>query len=233
MAEVAFSERDYADLVAFRLIASSPADVTRKIGELEADNQKQRREIEGLKEKAKGLPPEGSIVLTADDAKTYEAWKALGVKPEDVAMLKTERDTLATEKKQRDRKDILRSALATEGWNEQAPDVLQNTTGFDALELSEGEVTVERLNAGKKENVKQKTAFATVDGKQVRVADIIKEKWPYLAPVLVASANGNGSGAGGDGRGVPEQRGMASAGGTTRTPEDHAKAVRTKVDYSV
>jgi hypothetical protein len=226
-------ESAFTELAAYRAIAPTPAEVTRKIADLERDNQKERDKVRDLTEKAKGVPPEGSVVLTAEEAKVHEAWKALGVKPEDVATLKTERDTLATEKKQRDRKDILRSALATEGWNEQAPDVLQNTTGFDALELSEGEVTVERLNGGKKENVKQKTAFATVEGKQVRVADIIKEKWPYLAPVLVASASGNGSTAGGDGRGVPEQRGMASAGGTTRTPEDHAKAVRTKVDYSV
>lgn len=209
MADVTMSDRDVQDLGAYRYLAPTPGEMAKKVKDLEDDAAKYREKIKGLEEKAKGVPAEGAVVLTGEDAAEYTAFKALGIKAADVEKLKGDNATLAADKRSRDRKDLLRAAREVEGWNEQAPDVLQNTTGFDALELTEGEVTVEVVSAGKKENVKKKTAFATVDGKPVRVSELVKDRWAYLAPVLSAgTTDGDG---GREGRTVPDQRGGGGA----------------------
>lgn len=226
------SDRDLSDLYSFRAIGASPAEVTKKIADLERDNQKQRGEIDGLKEKAKGLPAEGSVVIPpGEDATEYTAWKALGVKAADVEKITKERDELAAKDATRTRQDILTAASPTEGWNENAPKALLKLAGFDAVELTAGEVTVERVNAGKKENVKAPTAFVTVDGKQIRISEWLAKEAPEFVPLLTAQANGNGA-SGGQGIVIHEMRG--SGGGDRKiTDEDVRKSAERTVDYTL
>lgn len=227
------SDRDLADLYSFRAIGSSPAEVTKKIADLERDNQKQRGEIDGLKEKAKGLPAEGAVVIPpGEEATAYAEWKALDLTPADVAKMKTDNATLAAEKARRDRQDILAAASPTEGWNENAPKALLKLAGFDAVELTAGEVTVERMSGGKKENVKAPTAFVTVDGKPVRISEWLSKEAPEFVTLLTAQANGNGNGTGGGGITVPEQRG-ASSSDRKVTDEDVRKSAERTVDYTL
>lgn len=72
------AQQDVDALGAFRHIAGeyggTPASITKKIRELEEDNRSQREELRGLKEKM----PEGSVVVTKEDAKLLAAFKELG-----------------------------------------------------------------------------------------------------------------------------------------------------------
>lgn len=200
------SDRDLSDLYSFRAIGASPAEVSKKLADLEKDNQKERDKVRDLTEKLRAVPAEGSVVIPpGEEATEYAAWKALEVKPEDVAKLKTDNATLAAEKAKRDRRDALEAARETEGWNDKAPNLLMALAGFDALEMTQGEVTVEKTANGKKESVKSKTALVTVDGKPVRVSEWAKEAHPDIAPLLTVNAEGGGEAAGG--RAVSEQRG--------------------------
>lgn len=185
------ADRDFTELHAFRAIAASPDEVRRKIAELEKDNHKQRGEIDGLKEKVKAVPADGSVVLSKEDGEAHAAFVALNLKPADIAALVTERDTLKVDKSKRERRDALVAGREAEGWNEQAADVLLNTVGFDALEITVEDVDVERVVAGVKKTEKAKAPFVTVDGKKVRASEWVKEHLPHLPPVLSAqSTNG-------------------------------------------
>lgn len=228
------SENVLTELAEYRAIGRAPEDVRRKIADLEKDNQKQRSEIDGLKERVKALPAEGAVVIPpGEDATEYAAWKALGLKAADVAKVTKERDDLSAKDVARTRKDVLAAARETEQWNEQAPDVLLDIAGFAEMELTQGDVTVEKTVNGKKENQKAKTAFVTVDGKPVRVSEWVREHKPHIATLLTAQANGNGGSGGGPGIVATEMRGGGGGGAAVRTQEDHTKAVRSKVDYSV
>lgn len=197
-----------------------------------ADRRQKVKELEGELATARAAVPEGAKVLTADEAKAWERYVALGT-PDEAEALKKERDELAAKDATRTRQDILTAASPTEGWNENAPKALLKLAGFDAVELTAGEVTVERAGTGgKKENVKAPTAFVTVDGKQVRISEWLAKEAPEFVPLLTAQAS-NGNGASSGGITVPEQRGNAGNSPTVRTQEDHAKAVTSRVDYSV
>lgn len=228
------SEGAIHELAQYRVIAATPAEAQRKVAELKKDNQKERDKVRDLTEKLKAVPPEGAVVLAGEEATAYAAWKTAleGMKPEDVAKLKSDNATLTADKAKRDRKDLLAAARETEGWNDSAPDVLMALEGFNALDLTQGDVTVERTNGGKKESVKAKTAFVTVDGKPVRISDWVKEAQPVIATILTAQTSGNGSGTSAS-VAAPEQRGHSTGGVTQRTAEDHQKAVTSRVDYSV
>ena len=214
----------------YKAIAPTPAEVTRKIDDTVKDNGRQRDEIRDLKEKVKAIPAEGAVVIPpGDEATAYAAWKALEMKPEDVAKVKKERDDLAAKDAQRTRQDLLTAARETEGWNENAPKALLKLAGFDALELTAGEVTVEKVNAGKKENVKAPTAFVTVDGKPVRISEWLAKEAPEFVPLLTAQGSGNGGG-GSPGIVVQEQRGHTGSPGT-KTDDDFRKATAGTAQY--
>lgn len=228
MADVTMSDRDVQDLGAYRYLGSTPGELAKKIADLEKDNQKERGKVADLTEKAKAAPPEGAVVLTGEDATAYAAWKALEIKPEDVAKLKADNATLAAEKARRDRQDILAAASPTEGWNENAPKALLKLAGFDAVELSAGEVTVERMNAGKKENVKAPTAFVTVDGKQVRISEWLAKEAPEWVPMLSAQTTGNGGSSDGS-PGIPMAEMRGGSSGAPAKASDSLEAAKARM----
>ena len=233
MADVTMTDRDVQDLGAFRYLGSTPGELAKKIADLERDNQKGRDKVKDLEAVAAKVPAEGAVVLTGEDATEYAAWKALGMKAAEAEKLKTDNATLSADKKTRDRLDLLTTAREAEGWNENAPKALTKLAGFDAVDLTQGEVTVERTVAGKKESAKVPTAFVTVDGKPVRIGEWLKSTAPEFVPLLTAQASNGTSGNGAGGVPVPDMRGSAGSGSTTRTEEDHRKAVTSRVDYTV
>src|SRR5690349_9679447 len=85
----------------------TPAEIAKKVGDLESDNHKQRDEIRDLKAK---LPKEGEAVLPKEKADALSAYEALG-KPEDLKTVVTERDELRTKDAARSREDAFRSAV--------------------------------------------------------------------------------------------------------------------------
>lgn len=213
-----------------------------ELQKLAADNEKlkkenaERREANrALTEERDGLKakvPDGAVVLTGDEAKAYETLTASGVALTDVPKVAEERDALRTQKAKRDRRDELMQGAPAEGWGEHAADVLLDTVGFDAvtdIELRD----VDGPNGRDGKPTKVKAPFLTVDGKQVRASEWVKEHKPHLAGALAVQGSTSGNGTGDSSRAVPEQRGGGGSTPTVRTQEDHTKAVRSRVDYSV
>ena len=230
MAEVPFSEGDYKDLLAFRNLFPTPTDANRKVADLEADNQKQRKEIEGLKEKAKGLPPEGAVVLTAEEAKFHEAWKALDLKPEDVAALKAERDTLKDKDAQRTRQDAFSGAVKALGWPEDTVVTLLDMRSLDGATV-ELKPEKGKDKAGKDVDVQVPYVTLAGEGQKPQKFAEFASAAPQLKGIRT-DASGNGNGTGGEGRFVAEQRGTGN-GQRTVTDEDVARSTARTVDYTL
>lgn len=212
----------------YKAIAPTPTDVTRKIDDLVKDSGKQRDEIRDLKEKLKGLPAEGAEVLTGDDATEWKAFKALDVKSSDVKTALTERDTLKTEKAQRDRRDKLAKAVTTEGWSEKSTGILARLIGDKPLELEDEDVEVQE--SGKSVKKKMPVGYVTVDGKPVRLSEWAKTE-DGLVELLAGGTNSNGGTGGGTGRPAPEQFGGGGKTPGRPTEEDVKKSTARTADY--
>lgn len=145
----------------YRAIAPTPSEITRKIEEAIKDNGKQRDEIRELKEKVKAVPAEGAVVLAGDDATAYAAWKALELKPEDVAKIKGERDEFAGKIAQRDRKDGFAKVATLHGWAAETADAMLDMKSLDGATL-EFKATKVRDKSGKE--VDGEEAWVTLAG---------------------------------------------------------------------
>lgn len=73
------SEAELMELARYRNLGS-PAEVEKKVSNLEGDNRKQREEIRALKEAA---PEEGQLMISEQDGKDLKSYQELG-KPADV-----------------------------------------------------------------------------------------------------------------------------------------------------
>ena len=73
---------------ASELTTGTPADIAKKVGELESDNKTQRDEIRDLK---LTLPKETEVVVPKEKADALVDYEKLG-KPEELNTLATERD---------------------------------------------------------------------------------------------------------------------------------------------
>lgn len=151
MADVTMSDRDVQDLGAFRYLGSTPGELAKKVADLERDNQKFRDKNKELEATAAKVPAEGAIVLTGDEATAYAAWKALEMKPEDVAKLKSDNATLAADKAERDRKDAFAGAVEALKWPK---DVVATLLDMKSLDGATVEVKTEKVQGkdGKQED---------------------------------------------------------------------------------
>lgn len=68
------TDAEYRQFVLYQGFGT-PTEVTKKIGDLETDNKKQRDEIRDLRAQ---VPAEGSVLLSKDDGAKHAAYKALG-----------------------------------------------------------------------------------------------------------------------------------------------------------
>ena len=108
--------------------------VMRKLAKENFKYRQKNRDLEGR------VAPEGAVILSGDDATAFEAFKALGLKPEEVTSAVQERDTLKTANEALRRDGIVRSAA--EALNFKAS-VLGDLVTSKGLEVEIREVEVE------------------------------------------------------------------------------------------
>lgn len=184
----------------------TPEQVSKKIGDLEKDNHKQRGEIQTLKDAKKVLEekaaPEGAVVLTGDDAAKWTRYQALGT-PDEVESAAKERDALRTTVKGREWEDAVKTAAEAEGWGK--PAILR--LALKGLEDHTLEVREDKGDKGEKVRV----AYIKEPGEgkaAKKLRDYLTEREPDVLETLAGSS---GSGAGGAG-GVPYVPSRAGAG---------------------
>lgn len=151
---------------AARLISRSGGDVA-AVTLLMSENRDYRARIRELERAA---PPEGATVLSGDDARAWEAYRALGA-PEAVQGIVAERDRLAGEVAAAARREALREAAAVAGYR--AP-VLERLAG-------EVEIAVE----GEGEN---RRAVVRREGQApVPLTDYAAQEWSDFLPALTVA----------------------------------------------
>lgn len=173
--------RDLMRLAAYDALGyDSPTAITKKLGEMERDNQTQREEIRDLKGK---VPKDGSTVLTGEDAKRWDAfqklgrtaeeiaadakklerWEALNLKPEEVATVQRERDELKTKDAARTRRDAIAAAVEAMGWPKDTAATLGDLKSLDGATF---EVKTEKGKNAKGEDADLPVAYVTIAGQQ-------------------------------------------------------------------
>lgn len=175
------------------ILKKNDGDATKVAETLLSENAKLREDKRNLKEEnekiKKTVPIEGAIVLTAEEAKDWEAFKALG-KPDE---LKKKVDAHAVlEKKVADaeRSALVEEAAKSSGFK---PQVLAKLV--DGLEIEMKEVPKPN---DKGETVMVRVAFVKTDSGTKPLADHAKETWGDFMPSLTETPNGgpnpNGTG---------------------------------------
>lgn len=138
------------------------------------ENKEYRAEIKGLKaelEQARGkVPADGSVILSAEDAAAWNAYKELG-KPEEIKSMKDEYQGL-----QRDA--VYREVAEAHGYK---PAVLSQLPGVGELNFEVREI--------EKDGQKSKAAFVTNgDGQERPLSEYASEKWADFMPALAVEA---------------------------------------------
>lgn len=171
-----------------------------------------QKEIDRLRGLLDQQLPHGAVVLKGDEAKAWAAYQALG-KPEDLAKVVSERDTLATKLADADARTARHAAVeqgaAALGWNLTA---LRAVADDKQLTLSMREVEVDD---GKGAKVKKSLPHVVrkddkgAESYELLDAVVQRDHAAYLPMLTAASgaAGGAASGAGGSGGG-------STAGGT-------------------
>lgn len=141
-----------------------------------------------LREKNRDLagkvPGEGSLVLSADEAKTYNAFKQflteskLDLKGVKEAVAKV--PTLEAEKTRLEKRDVLRDVAAT-GWDLEVLE--EKLSAFPDATLAVKKEK-DKQDATKEVNV----PYITTDGKESSLEDFVKEKFPKYLPILKVEA---------------------------------------------
>lgn len=198
--------------------------------DLKAKNEELEKQVKG------GALPEGAVILKPDEAKQWEAFKALKLEPSKVSEALTERDTLKQDLAQRDRDALVRDAAEAVGFN---PKVLADQVRLRELHLEMREV--EREQDGEKKKVKVPHVRPAKDDKaQLEPLDAYAERElaEYL-PALKADAaerqqnRGTTATRQGPASGYPAQRAQGGAKLTAPSAKDVAERKQAEIDYSL
>jgi hypothetical protein len=163
-----------------------------------------KRTLSAQLDETKGkLPADGSVVLTADEAKVYEAYKALGA-PEE---LKTRIDafpTLEDENKNLKRRDSIREAADVGfGGSKLRFSVLE-----DRVKAAGGNLEFIVKEEGRD---KRKVAYVKDGDKETPLEQYAQKNWAdYLPSLKAEQAKRQGSANGGEGNGQPAKFDMNS-----------------------
>lgn len=165
------------------------------------------------------LPAEDAVVLTADEAKTLEAYRALG-KPEEITKKIESGDEAA--KKLADRE-------SSESWEKAATAHGYKPTVLGPLAKKDGLAVVEMKTVQPEEGDALEVAIVRQGekGESTRLDDYAKEHWSDFLPALTAEDGSDESGAQptGTGRKTPYPRQQARGGGKkSLTLEERKKA---------
>lgn len=140
------------------------------------ENYQYRNQIRDLKATA---PKDGSVVLSADDAKLWKSYQELGVEPKEI-------------KKALDRMPDLEKENATLVKRDKLREV--ETLGYDLEVLEDrmsafpdAEITVKKIKDEKDATKEVKTPFVTLDGKESSLDDFAKANFAKFLPVLKVS----------------------------------------------
>lgn len=200
---------------------------------LTRDNFKYRERIKALErelEAAKSAAPsEGATVLSGDDAKEWEAFKALGKKASEVSASLTKGEE-ATAK------------LAGMEWEQGARKAAQaaGITNADAFLLLPGVRDLTFETRTEKEDGKdvERVLYKGKDGEaKTLTRDAIESRadWKPLAAALFTEESADRSTETSTAQGIPfsRQRSERRGGDTKKTDEDHRKAVAGTVSYKL
>lgn len=174
--------------------ANDTTAMARHIDDLERERYQQREKAREDKARIetleKAAPAEGTVVLTAEQAKDWEAYTKLG-KAKDLETLKTENDTLKQAKASSDRDVKLREIADTV-----APGVKFDFQVFKDLDsqFSGLEYEVRDVEENGQKIKKAFVKFKDGEGdsasqKEAAVLDFYKDKRPKYLPALMASGN--------------------------------------------
>lgn len=172
----------------------------RVLADQQLDYRREKRELTGR------LPKDGERVLTAAEAKEWDAFTALGKKAKDVTTALAERDALATENAGIKAERVTAEAAQIAGYKPSVLAKLAKTEGFrvEVRDEKDGDAT-------------KRAAFAVVgDGEDAKATPLTEYAAASLAdflPALAAEPNGSGPAPRATGAPIPPQppRGTAPA----------------------
>lgn len=146
------------------------------------DRQKLRDRDARIKELEAKQTPDGAVVLTGDDASRWQAYTALGLKPEEVKTRLEEGDAARDKAAKLERNETLRTVATAAGFK---PEGLQD---FDQLAggLTYTVKDVQETQNGKTVTVKR--AFVQADGKDTPLDEYVTQTRPHLLPALKTEA---------------------------------------------
>jgi hypothetical protein len=133
-------------------------------------NRQLRDEVAGLRGKA---APEGAVVLSADEAKRWEAYQGLGVEPAAIKAALAERDEARGSLAKLEREKVLRDVADVAGYK---PSVLGQLPGSADLAFEIRTVTQD----GKSE----RAVYVKADGKDVPLTEYAQQQWADFRPAL-------------------------------------------------
>ena len=196
------TEREPRTELADRMIAkygTASAALAVVVGE-NYDLRDWRRNAEStIAELKKSKPKDGAVVLSADDAKAFAEFQALGLNPADVRSGLTERDTLKGQVAETTLKDLAHDAAKAAGYTNGR--VLFEQVKSRGLALSMKDETVNGAT------VRVPYVTPSGEGQQaVRLGEYVDRELSDYIPALRAgagAASSNGNGRAGTGSGVP------------------------------
>lgn len=188
------------------------------------DNVKLRlklNEVRTENETLKSKLPEGAVVLSKDDAKLFEDFKALGKKPADITKLLKDGETAATELASRKLGDVAADAAKALGWN--GVDVLKDQISSRNLRVEMRETEVDDGKGGK---TKKPVPFViTGEGAASKAEELttyVNTNLKGYLPALQGSADSNG-----------DRRAASSTSGGVRVPAQTAAAQTSRAGTSI
>lgn len=194
--------------------------------------QRENAELQTENERLSGLiPPVGAVVLTGDDATAWPKFKALNIAPDKIAEALKERDTLASQVADRDRKDVITRAAEELKWK---PTILAKIASAEGLHLEFKDVN--QTVDGKQSKVSvphvrlAKDEKATLEPLAEYAKRELKDYLPALRTTDIADEESEDTDAGGGGVEYLEQQ----KGGGPPTPPNREKlaaAARASGDY--
>lgn len=168
-------------------------------------NRVMRAELDAAKGR---IPAEGAVVLTGDDVKLFNDFKALNLKPAEVTTLQTEFKALQGEVTTAKRKDSIATAAHAEGYD---PTVLGTLIGDQELVVKPVTEDVDGKNqAVDRAFIRTKGADNTVT--ETRLSEHIEKNHAKFIPSLTVGEGDAGSTGSTNGTEFPRQRASAKSG---------------------
>jgi hypothetical protein len=127
------------------------------------------RELEGK------VPSENSVVLKKSEAEQWEAFKALGKKPEEIKQALTDAETVTTERDDLKKKDILRDVAGAHGYK---------LTVLQDRDKESGGLEYKLKDEKDSKGETRKVAYVVVEGKETPLEEYAQQNWADYLPSL-------------------------------------------------